>query len=66
MSIPETMDPTEYVRENKETLVDIIKHSDDSFVRSLCIAALAEYGEDPDIEEVLEELERFAESEVDE
>jgi len=53
-------DPDEYVRNNRDTLVRIIKHSNDDFVRSLALAALVEYGEDPDIEKVRRELEKAA------
>jgi len=54
------LDPDEYVRKNRDTLVRIIKHGNDDFVRSLALAALVEYGDDPDIEKVRRELERAA------
>jgi hypothetical protein len=50
--------PDEYVRENQETLVKIIKHGTDDFVRAFALAALVEYGEEPDIDHVRNELER--------
>lgn len=50
--------PEEFVRENQDTLVRLLKHSDDEFVRGIALAALLEYGEDPQIEDVLRELER--------
>lgn len=53
-------DPDEYVRQNRETLVEIIKHGTDPFVRSLALAALVEFGDEPDIEWVRHELERAA------
>jgi len=56
------IDPDEYVRNNREALVEIIKHGNDPFIRSLALAALVEYGDDPDIEKVRRELERVAES----
>jgi hypothetical protein len=49
------------VRNNREALVAIIKHGNDDFVRSLSLAALVEYGGDPDIEKVRRELEKAAE-----
>lgn len=52
-----TIDPDEYVRNNREALVDIIKHGNDDFVRALALAALVEYGGDPEIEKVRRELE---------
>lgn len=54
--------PDEYVRENNETLVRILKHGNDEFVRALALAALVEYGDDPDIEQVRQELDRAIES----
>jgi protein involved in ribonucleotide reduction len=51
-------DPEQYVRENRDTLVKIIKHGNDDFVRSFAIAALVEYGGEPDIEKVRREFER--------
>ena len=50
--------PDEYVQENQDTLVKIIKHGTDDFVRAFAIAALVEYGEEPDIEHVRRELDR--------
>lgn len=55
------VDPDEYVRENRETLVKIIKHGNDEFVRALALAALVEFGGDPDIEQVRRELDRAEE-----
>jgi hypothetical protein len=57
------IDPDEFVRNNRETLVRIIKHGDDDFVRALALAALVEYGYDPDLEKVQRELEKAAELE---
>ena len=50
--------PDEYVRENCETLVEVIKHGTDPFVRALALAALVEFGSDPEIERVRRELDR--------
>lgn len=55
------VDPDEYVRANRETLVKIIKHGNDEFVRALALAALVEYGGEPDIERVRRELDRAEE-----
>lgn len=63
MTTDTTTDPDEYVRENHETLVEIIKHGTDPFVRALALAALVEYGEEPDLERVRLELDRAADRE---
>ena len=55
--------PDEYVRENHDTLVKIIKHGTDDFVRAFALAALVEYGEEPDIEQVRRELDRATKQE---
>lgn len=57
-----TSDPDQYVTENTDQLSYIIKHSNDRFVRSLCLAALVEYGEDGDVDKVKEELDRLRET----
>ena len=57
-----TLDPDQYVTENTDQLSYIIKHSNDRFVRSLCLAALVEYGEDGDVNKVKEELDRLRET----
>jgi hypothetical protein len=54
-------DPEEYVNENAEALSRIIKHSSNSFPRALALAALVEYGNDPTVTSVVEELERLRE-----
>lgn len=54
----ETPDPDGYVRENRETLVKIIKHGNDDFVRALALAAIVEYGGEPELEKVRHELDR--------
>lgn len=61
MSPTENVDPDEYVRTNRDALVDVIKHGNDVLVRSLALAALVEYGGDPEIEKVRRELEKAAE-----
>ncbi|MFC7044596.1 hypothetical protein ACFQH6_03465 [Halobacteriaceae archaeon GCM10025711] len=54
-------DPEHYVAENKETLVRILKHGDDEFVRALALAAIIRYGNDPLISDVKNELKRAEE-----
>jgi len=51
--------PEQYVNENAEELTRIIKHSSNTFPRALALAALVEYGEDPTVEAVIEDLERL-------
>jgi hypothetical protein len=55
------IDPDQYVEENRDQLTYVIKHSNDRFVRSLCLAALVEYGNDGDVSEVRRQLEQFEE-----
>lgn len=57
------MNGEEYVRENHETLVEIVKHGTDPWIRALAMAALVEYGDEPDIERVRRELDRAVEME---
>lgn len=49
-------DPDAYVRENRGTLIRILKHGDNEFVRALALAALTRYGDEPLIEDVEHEL----------
>jgi len=49
-------DPDSFVDQNRDALIRILKQSDDEFVRALAIAALTEYGSEPDIEDVEREL----------
>lgn len=51
-------DPNEYVRENREELATIIKHGNDDWVRALALAAIVEYGSDPDLEAVRRDIDR--------
>lgn len=62
MSTTET-DPDRYVRENRDTLVEVIKHGNDDFVRALALAAIVEYGGDPEREQLRRELDRLDELE---
>ncbi|WP_081927415.1 hypothetical protein [Halobellus rufus] len=51
-------DPKEFLEDNQEVLLRVLKHSDDEFVRALILSALVEYGPDPLIEDVERDLER--------
>ena len=51
-------DPDQYVRENRETLLRIIKHGDDQFVRALALSALVRYGDEPILSDVEHEIEQ--------
>ena len=59
----DSLSPSEYVRENKEQLERLIKHSNNDFVRALAIAAFVEYGEDASVESIRKDLERIKELE---
>ena len=50
----------EYVKNNRETLAYILKHSEDQTVRSLALAALIRGGNERDREEVKREIDRIA------
>lgn len=51
--------PDEYVAENEETLVRIIKHSSSKFPRALALAALVEYGDEQSMEAIMHEIEQI-------
>lgn len=51
-------DPDRFVAENGETLVRLLKHGDDEFVRALALAVLIEYGDDPHLEDIEREIAR--------
>ena len=55
--------PDEFVSENRETLVRIVKHGDDEFVRALAIKALVNYGREPEAEDAVRELRRAIDEE---
>jgi hypothetical protein len=57
----DSTDPQQYVNENAEELSRIIKHSRSKFARALALAALVEYGDDPTLASVVEDLERLRE-----
>lgn len=54
-----SIDPDQYVDENLDHLTHVIKHSNDQFVRALCLAALVEFGDDGDVDKVKKEIEQF-------
>lgn len=56
-------DPDAFVSDNRETLVRLLKHTDDVFVRALALATLAEYGTKPALEDVERELRKARDSE---
>lgn len=60
-----TDDPSEYVSQHRDQLVDIIKHSDAQFTRALCLAAIVEYGADPHIDDIIDELRAIEETQSD-
>lgn len=60
-SPPSSMTPEEYVDENRDSLVRIIKHGDSQFVRALAMAAIVEYGSTPELEQVRAEIDRAIE-----
>ena len=49
-------DPDEFVQENMDTLVRILKHSDNEFVRALALKAITKYGNEPQMEAVEREI----------
>lgn len=55
----ETPDPDEYVRNNRETLVEVVRHGTDSWVRALALAALVEYGGAPNKEALKRQIDRI-------
>ena len=57
-------DPDAFVSENRETLVRILKHTDDEFVRALALATLVEYGTEPILEDVERELRKARSTET--
>ena len=50
--------PDSYVEENRDELRDIIMHGTDDFVRALALAALVEFGDDPDLQKVKREVDQ--------
>lgn len=59
MTTTTTEDPETYVREHSDRLVRIVKHGSDEWVRALAMAALVEYGEEPDVDQLRAEIDRM-------
>jgi len=54
-----TQNPDEYVRENKGRLRKIVRHGDDEWTRALAMAALVEFGDEPDLDQLRAEINRM-------
>lgn len=50
-------DPDKFVEENRDLLVHVLKHGDNEFVRAFALAALVEYGNEAELEDIQRELE---------
>ena len=55
-----SVDPEEYVQENRETIITIIRQSNDPFSRACAWALLDRYTPDPELQELHEELDAIA------
>lgn len=55
----------EYVKRNRDTIAEILKHGGDTLTRAYAYALLLEYGDDYDVEEVKRELDYLKEREAD-
>ena len=53
--------PTQYIQQNKETLIRLLKHSNDDFVRALALAAIVEFGDNATKESIEADLLRLRE-----
>ena len=56
---PESLDPEEYVRENRELLAEILRHGDDPYVRACALVLLKEAGSERDVEAVKQEVDKL-------
>lgn len=54
------VDPETFVAENREQVVKVIRHSSDPFIRACAWTLLDRYSDDPDLEELHEELEEIS------
>lgn len=52
-------DPDQFVRENGDQLRRIVKHGDDEWARAFALAALVEYGDQPDVDRLRDEIARM-------
>ena len=57
--------PEEYVRENRDTLRRVLRHSDDQMARAWAWALLDRYGETPDLHDLKREFEAAEEAVAD-
>jgi hypothetical protein len=55
----DTSDPERYVRENRETLVRVIRHGSDEFARACAWTLLDEYADDVALEQIEAEFQRI-------
>lgn len=54
------INPEEYVEENRETIIKVIRHSSDSFARACAWTLIDRYSDDPDLDELHDELDAVA------
>ena len=54
------IDPEEYVQDNRENIIQVIRHSDDPFTRACAWMILDRYTPDRDFEDLHEELDAVA------
>jgi len=59
------IDPEEYVQENREEVIRVIRHSDDAFTRACAWTLLDRYTPDQDLDELHDELDLVARRRVD-
>jgi hypothetical protein len=59
------IDPETYVQENRDRLVQIIRHSDDPFARACAWTMLDRYTPDREIDELHDELDSVTNRRVD-
>lgn len=52
-------DPEQWVRENRDSLLRVIRHGDDSFTRALAVSVLMEYGPDPSMDQVIDDIKQL-------
>lgn len=50
-------DPEQYVDENRDLLVDVLRHGDDPYARACALILLKEGGSERDVEEIKREIE---------
>lgn len=55
----DAVDPEEYVREHRERIVQVIRHSDDPFARACAWVLLDRYTPDRDLEDLRDELDQI-------